>query len=136
VVDPAQQTRRDQIFFGATVTYARASDDAEVTITIVGVDEAEAEAGRISWVAPVARALLGARVGDLRRLRTPCPECGSPGWGLLDTTPGLPCSVCRTPTELTLSELWGCQQCGARREKPRRDGLLGADPGQCPWCNP
>jgi len=71
VVDPAQQTRRDQIFFGATVTYARASYDAEVTITIVGVDEAEAESGRISWVAPVARALLGARVGDLRRLRTP-----------------------------------------------------------------
>jgi transcription elongation factor GreB len=71
VVDPAQQTRRDQVFFGASVTYARASDDAEVTITIVGVDEAEAEAGRISWVAPVARALLGARVGDMRRLRTP-----------------------------------------------------------------
>ena len=71
VVDPAQQTRRDQVFFGASVTYARASDDVEVTITIVGVDEAEAEAGRISWVAPVARALLGARVGDLRRLRTP-----------------------------------------------------------------
>ncbi|MCE2918419.1 MAG: transcription elongation factor GreB [Roseomonas sp.] len=69
VVDPAQQIRRDQVFFGASVTYARASDDVEVTITIVGVDEAEA--GRISWVAPVARALLGARVGDVRRLRTP-----------------------------------------------------------------
>ncbi|MBU8546944.1 transcription elongation factor GreB [Roseomonas sp. CGMCC 1.13459] len=71
VVDPAAQTRRDQVFFGATVTYARASDDAEVTITIVGVDEADSAAGRISWVAPIARALLGARVGDTRRLRTP-----------------------------------------------------------------
>ena len=71
VVDPAHQAKRDQVFFGATVTYARASDDAEVTITIVGVDEADAEAGRISWVAPVARALLGAKVGDSRRLRTP-----------------------------------------------------------------
>ena len=71
VVDPAAQAKRDQVFFGATVTYARASDDAEVTITIVGVDEADAEAGRISWVAPVARALLGARIGDTRRLRTP-----------------------------------------------------------------
>ncbi|MBU8538235.1 transcription elongation factor GreB [Falsiroseomonas tokyonensis] len=71
VVDPAAQARRDQVFFGATVTYARASDDAEVTITIVGVDEANSAAGRISWVAPVARALLGARVGDTRRLRTP-----------------------------------------------------------------
>ncbi len=71
VVDPAAQARRDQVFFGATVTYARLSDDAEVQVTIVGVDEAEAEAGRISWVAPIARALLGAKVGDTRRLRTP-----------------------------------------------------------------
>ncbi len=71
VVDPAAQPRQDQVFFGATVTYARVSDDAEVTIRIVGVDEAEAEKGDISWVAPVARALLGARVGDLRRVRTP-----------------------------------------------------------------
>lgn len=71
VVDPAAQARREQVFFGATVTYARLSDDAEFTVTIVGVDEADAEAGRISWVAPVARALLGARLGDTRRLRTP-----------------------------------------------------------------
>jgi transcription elongation factor GreB len=71
VVDPAAQTKRDQVFFGATVTYARLSDDQEVTVTIVGVDEADAESGRISWVAPVARVLLGARVGDTRRLRTP-----------------------------------------------------------------
>ena len=71
VVDPAAQAKRDQVFFGATVTYARLSDDAEVIVTIVGVDEADADAGRISWVAPVARALLGAKVGDTRRLRTP-----------------------------------------------------------------
>jgi transcription elongation factor GreB len=63
--------KRDQVFFGATVTYERMSDEAEVTVTIVGVDEADADAGRIAWVAPVARALLGARVGDARRLRTP-----------------------------------------------------------------
>jgi hypothetical protein len=72
----------------------------------------------------------------VRRLRTPCPECGSPGWGLLDTKPGLPCSDCGTATELTLCEIWGCEQCGARREQPRGDARLQADPGQCPWCNP
>ena len=71
VVDPAAQVKRDQVFFGATVTYERMSDEAEVTVTIVGVDEADAESGRIAWVAPIARALLGARVGDARRLRTP-----------------------------------------------------------------
>ncbi|MXP66012.1 transcription elongation factor GreB [Roseomonas sp. M0104] len=70
VVDPAAQARREQVFFGATVTYAR-EDDSEVTVTIVGVDEAEAERGRISWVSPVARALLKAREGDLVRIRTP-----------------------------------------------------------------
>jgi hypothetical protein len=75
-------------------------------------------------------------VALVRRLRSPCPECGTPGWGLLDTKPGLPCSDCGTATELTLSEIWGCQQCGARRDQPRRDGRLQADPGQCPWCNP
>ncbi len=70
VVDPAAQARRDQVFFGATVTYAR-EDDSEVRVTIVGVDEADSAAGRISWVSPVARAVLGRRVGDLVRLRTP-----------------------------------------------------------------
>lgn len=70
VVDPAAQTRRDQIFFGATVTYAR-EDDSEVTVTIIGQDETDAEHGRISWISPVARALLGKRVGDVARLMLP-----------------------------------------------------------------
>lgn len=70
VVDPATQAKRDKVFFGATITYARA-DDSEVTVTIVGVDEADTARGRISWVAPVARALLGRQEGDLVKLRTP-----------------------------------------------------------------
>jgi transcription elongation factor GreB len=70
VVDPARQTRRDQVFFGATVTYAN-GDGAENTITIVGVDEATSDAKRVSWVAPIARALLKAHEGDLIELATP-----------------------------------------------------------------
>ncbi len=70
VVDPMRQTRRDQIFFGATVTYATA-DGTENTITIVGVDEATADAKRVSWVSPIARALLKAREGDTVDLNTP-----------------------------------------------------------------
>jgi transcription elongation factor GreB len=70
VVDPAAQTRRDQVFFGATVTYAR-EDDAEVSVTIVGVDETDGARRRISWVSPVARALLGKRVGDVVKVRMP-----------------------------------------------------------------
>ncbi|MES2985213.1 MAG: transcription elongation factor GreB [Pseudomonadota bacterium] len=70
VVDPAQQRHLNQIFFGATVTYARA-DDSEHTVTLVGVDEMDAENGKISWVSPMAKALLKARVGDSVTLRTP-----------------------------------------------------------------
>lgn len=69
-VDPAKQTRRDQVYFGATVTYSRA-DDSEVTVTIVGIDETDSGPNRISWVSPVARALLKAGIGDTVTLRTP-----------------------------------------------------------------
>jgi transcription elongation factor GreB len=70
VVDPAAQTQRDRVFFGATVTYANARDEA-VTVTIVGVDEADMAAGRISIGSPVALALLRARRGDEVSVRTP-----------------------------------------------------------------
>jgi len=70
VVDPARQPNRDQVFFGATVTYLTAAGD-EHTVSIVGVDEAEPLAGKISWVSPVARALLKAHEGDTVTLRTP-----------------------------------------------------------------
>jgi len=72
----------------------------------------------------------------LRRLRTPCPACGSPGWGLVETEPGLPCSWCGEATPLAASEIWGCPSCGERQHRPRRDGLTAADPGHCSWCNP
>lgn len=70
VVDPARQPNRDQVFFGATVRYCD-SRGQEATVTIVGVDEAEPLLGRISWVSPVARALIKAREGDTVTLRTP-----------------------------------------------------------------
>ncbi|MDE2030088.1 MAG: GreA/GreB family elongation factor, partial [Alphaproteobacteria bacterium] len=69
-VDPAQQKNRNQIFFGATVTYIRA-DDSERTVTIVGVDEADMAQGKISWISPIAKALIKARIGDEVEVRTP-----------------------------------------------------------------
>lgn len=70
VVDPSLHAGSDQVFFGATVTYC---DDEGVdrTITIMGIDEADSHAGQVSWIAPVARALLKARVGDEVALPTP-----------------------------------------------------------------
>jgi transcription elongation factor GreB len=70
VVDPAGQERRDQVFFGATVTYADEQDRTR-RITIVGADEARLEAAEVSLVSPFARALLKARVGDCVPLATP-----------------------------------------------------------------
>lgn len=73
VVDPATQPTRDQVRFGATVELAD-DDDARRTLTIVGDDEADASAGRIGWSAPLARALIGARIGDERIVRLPVGE--------------------------------------------------------------
>ena len=70
VVDPSQHHGGDQVYFGATVTYAD-EQGRETTVTILGVDEADSIHGQISWVSPVARALLKARVGDVVRLSLP-----------------------------------------------------------------
>jgi transcription elongation factor GreB len=70
VVDPAQRKQCDQIFFGATVTVCD-MDGKENTYSIVGVDEADVTRGHISWVSPLAMALLKQREGDVASLRTP-----------------------------------------------------------------
>ena len=70
VADPALHFGHDQIFFGATVTYANSRGEQR-TITIKGIDEADNLAGEVSWIAPIARALLKAREGDEVRLQTP-----------------------------------------------------------------
>jgi transcription elongation factor GreB len=77
VVTPSIHHGRDQVFFGATVTYAD-QRGAETTVTILGVDEADTAAQQISWVSPVARALLKSRVGDVVRLQLPS------GWDELE----------------------------------------------------
>ncbi len=70
VVDPAARPATDQVFFGATVRYANAAGD-EQEITIVGIDEVDPARGHVSWISPVARALLKSREGDSVQLRTP-----------------------------------------------------------------
>lgn len=70
VVDPAAREATDQVFFGATVTYLRNGEQQE-TICIVGIDEADPLRGRISWISPMAKAIIKAREGDTVSLRTP-----------------------------------------------------------------
>jgi transcription elongation factor GreB len=73
VVDPAAQASRDQVRFGATVELADENGQRR-TLTIVGDDESDAASSRIGWSAPIARALVGARVGDERIVRLPAGE--------------------------------------------------------------
>ena len=73
VIDPAQALDKSRAWFGATVTIADEDDD-ERTLTLVGDDEQDASAGKVGWSAPIARALRGAAVGDLRTVRLPTGE--------------------------------------------------------------
>ena len=73
VVDPALQPDRERVWFGATVTIAD-EDDNQRTVTLVGDDEQDATQNRIGWSAPIARALRGAAIGDLRTVRLPAGE--------------------------------------------------------------
>jgi len=73
VLDPARQPDRSRVFFGATVTLAD-DEDNERVVTLVGEDEADAGAGLISWNSPIARAVRGAALGDVRRVMLPSGE--------------------------------------------------------------
>ncbi len=73
VVDPAKQVDRSKVYFGATVTIVD-ENDVERTLTLVGEDEADMTTGRISWRSPMAHALKGAAVGDVRKVRLPGGE--------------------------------------------------------------
>ena len=70
VTDPSVHFGKDQVFFGATVTYVEEAGD-ERTVTILGIDEADSLKGEVTWIAPIARALLKAREGDVVKLVTP-----------------------------------------------------------------
>ncbi|HEY0859203.1 MAG TPA: transcription elongation factor GreB [Albitalea sp.] len=70
VVDPSVHHGRDQVFFGATVTYVNQRGE-ERTVTIKGIDESDSSRGEVSWIAPISRALLKAKVGDEVSLVTP-----------------------------------------------------------------
>ena len=70
IIDPSVHFGRDQVFFGATVTYVDIKG-FEKLLTILGVDEADSSIAQVSWISPIARTLLGARVGDVLKMLTP-----------------------------------------------------------------
>jgi transcription elongation factor GreB len=71
VVDSTVQQGSDQVFFGATVKFLRNDSDVEETVTIVGIDEVDPMERKVSWISPVAKVLIKAKIGDVVQLRTP-----------------------------------------------------------------
>jgi transcription elongation factor GreB len=69
IVDPKDQQNLERVYFGATVTYAR-ENGSEITVKLVGVDEADFAKGKINWLSPVGKALLKAEIGDCRKVLT------------------------------------------------------------------
>lgn len=94
VIDPAKRGACEQIFFGATVTVCR-QDGVEYVYSIVGVDEANPAQGLISWVSPLARALLKARVADVVTLQVPSPTRGQCGAEELEIIEIIYREICR-----------------------------------------
>lgn len=84
---------------------------------------------RMQTIARLAEALA-------RRLDTPCPACGAPGFGRLRAEAGLPCGGCGVPSEMIAREIHGCAACSHEQERPRADGLTAIDPRFCAFCNP
>lgn len=86
---------------------------------------------------PTRMKIIAQATQDLiTKLQTVCPNCGTPGFSVVDRLPGLPCELCGTPTGLTRSVIYQCQRCQHRSEILFPDGVMAADPGQCPYCNP
>lgn len=86
---------------------------------------------------PTRMAVIAQAAEDLvRAIAQDCPDCGCPGFGPVKQFPGLPCSLCGTPTLLTLARLFRCQRCQFEQRLPGDHGFSAADPSYCPYCNP
>ncbi len=84
---------------------------------------------RMKTIAEAARDLVA-------RLACACPACSLPGFGVVGTVPGRPCSDCGAPTREAIADEFGCVRCGHREERARVEGGAGASPAVCDYCNP
>jgi len=70
------------------------------------------------------------------KIKSLCPECQTPGFGITETIQGLPCEICQNPTRSILAYIYTCQQCTFSKEDRFPKGKFAEDPGLCDWCNP
>lgn len=86
---------------------------------------------------PERMASIGKAALDLaEKLRSYCPQCGSPGYTAIEAVTGLPCGECHLPTREHLGQMWACPACNFRQKQRRNDGVTFADPSHCNFCNP
>ncbi|WP_017302395.1 DUF6671 family protein [Nodosilinea nodulosa] len=86
---------------------------------------------------PTRMGVIAQAAEDLvRAIAQGCPACSCPGFSVVKQFPGLPCSLCGTPTLLTLARLHRCQRCQFEQRLPGDHGFSAADPSYCPYCNP
>ncbi|KAA8963978.1 DUF6671 family protein [Mycobacterium sp.] len=122
--------------------FGKGITDSETLIVVVDAALAAAD-DRQAWVEPDLRAhhnpsrreVLAELAGRLaRRLATPCPQCGCPGYGRVGVHEGLPCHACGCPTSMIAADVHGCPACGHRSTVARHGAI--AEPRFCPRCNP
>ncbi len=82
------------------------------------------------------RAIAEATAALIKQIGQHCPECGYPGFSLVQRLPGLPCNLCGAATLLTLTNIYGCQHCQFQQNQRFPEGTRAADPAYCPFCNP
>ncbi|MFO7918035.1 MAG: DUF6671 family protein [Anaerolineae bacterium] len=110
-------------------TYAWAREQSATGEMFVEIDlRAHCNPTRMQMIARAAEDLV-------TRLGSPCPECGAPGFWLVERLPGLPCADCGAPTRQARAEVRGCIRCPCRETRPAGPGQY-ADPAVCDWCNP
>ncbi|MEW5891607.1 MAG: DUF6671 family protein [Pseudomonadota bacterium] len=128
-MDDARITKdiRDWVAFESA--FARAREQAPNGLVFLESDmRAHANPTRMANIARATEDLL-------MKLRSCCPVCGTPGYGLLERVPGLPCADCGAATREVQAEVYGCLKCG-QRERRAVAADRAADPGACDYCNP
>lgn len=96
------------------------------------------EVKRVGGQREVARhkAIAQATQDLLNKINHRCPNCFTPGFELIERKPGLPCSLCGMPTNLTLAHMYQCQKCNFSEEILHSEDVRSIDPAQCSYCNP
>ena len=113
----------------AAFAWAKRLDSDQARIFVERDLRAHAHPERMANIAKAAQNLA-------EKLRSFCPQCGSPGYASIEPVTGLPCAACGLPTREQRGQIWGCPACKIREELLRKDGAAFADSAHCDYCNP